>query len=239
MTHHFHSRTDRTPSRNYKRRHVISSHALERFRERVDEAFRHRDDSDLGNLLDERVCHAESTYEVRDPREPEAITTLCSVRCHRETCYAVIRDQTVITVLDEQMAQNNFAGQWSPVLNTPFAKLRDMKIPVKIPTILVDDGGTASPAHSVGKKESSPSPEHSVGKTESSPTTSPPAEDPLAEAGTAYARARRHQHECEDKVKALRSTFLIAEDELREAHVAVDEAHQRLMQLAAKKEEPT
>jgi hypothetical protein len=123
----FASRTTRRPTR-HKRRYAISHHALERFRERVDEELRHRGDDDLMNLLDDRVCHADRDYQVRDPRAPEAITTLHEVHCRKDTYFAVERDGTVVTLLDEQMARNNFGGQWTPVLNAPFAKLRDLKI---------------------------------------------------------------------------------------------------------------
>jgi hypothetical protein len=106
----FSSRSARIPARHHKRRYTISRHAIERFRERVDEEFRHRDDEDLSNLLDDRVCHAESTYQVRDPRAPDDITTLCSVACRHATYYVVVRNMTVVTLLDEDMARNNFVS---------------------------------------------------------------------------------------------------------------------------------
>lgn len=117
----------------HKRRLAISSHAIERFRERVDEEFRHRNDEDLGNLLDTRIHHSEFSWEVSDPRAPAARTTLKSVTCRNATYYAVVRDATVITLLDEEMARNNFEGQWPPV-NTPFSSLKDLKIPVAPPS---------------------------------------------------------------------------------------------------------
>lgn len=197
----FTSRTSRMPSRSYKRRHAVSSHAMERFRERVDEEFRHRDDEDLANLLDDRICHAEHSYEVRDPRAPEEITTLFTVECRSATYYAVVRDQTVVTVLDEAMAQNNFAGQWSPVMNAPFAVLRGLKIPPPAPTPPPTPAPVASPT-------------------------------PIDEAGIAYARARKRQRACEDTIAALRTELDRATEALREATLAVDETHQRLMDLA-------
>ena len=141
----FKSRTARVPPRHHKRRYTISKHAIDRFRERVDEEFRHRDSDDLANLLDDRVHHAETTYEVRDPRAPDEITTLRSVGCRHATYYAVVRNDTVVTVLDEDMARNNFNGQWATVMNTPFKALRDMKLPPAAPLSL--SPGPATPQH--------------------------------------------------------------------------------------------
>ncbi|HSX22426.1 MAG TPA: hypothetical protein VLE97_06575 [Gaiellaceae bacterium] len=218
----FSSRTARVPARHHKRRLAISKHAIERFRERVDEEFRHRDDQDLGNLLDERLGYAEHTYEVRDPRAPDAITTLRSVACRHATLYAVVREKTVITVLDEEMAQNNFNGQWSPILNAPFTALRDFKLPLALP-----------PAP--------PTPPTEV----ASPPNVAPAEptvsimtDPLAVAGAAYAHAQKRKHACAEVVTALYAELERASDELREAEAAVEESHQRLIALATDGEAP-
>lgn len=201
----YRSRTSRVPPRHHKRHYAISKHAVERFRERVDEEFRHRDDEDLSNLLDERVHHAESTYEVRDPRAPDETTTLRSVACRQATYYAVVRNATVITILDEEMARNNFS-----FMNTPFAALKDLKIP------------TLPPA--------------SNGPAEKLATPLPA--DPLAEVGVAYARARRRKHECAETVIALRADLERATEELRQAEVAVTEAHQRLGDLTGGGEVP-
>ena len=213
----FSSRSARIPPRHHKRIYTISKHAIDRFRERVDEEFRHRDDDDLGNLLDERLRHAESKYQVRDPRAPDEITMLRSVACKHATYWAVIREQTVITVLDEEMARNNFQGQWAVVLNTPFAALRDLKLPV-----------AATP-------KSAPAP---IRAAPAAPET-----DLLAEAGVAYARARKRKHACAETIAKLKAeldqtvTRLNAEleradVELREAQLAVEEARRQLDDLA-------
>ena len=215
----FSSRSARMPPRHHKRNYTISQHAIDRFRERVDEQFRHRNDDDLGNLLDDRVRHAETNYQVRDPRAPEEITTLRSVACKHATYWAVIREQTVVTVLDEEMARNNFQGQWAVVLNTPFAALRDLKLPVAVPA--------PKPA---------PSP---------APAAAPaaPAPDMLAEAGVAYARAQKHKHACtetiarlkaelEQTVARLKTELERADVELREATLGVEEASRQLDELA-------
>jgi hypothetical protein len=211
----FISRTARVPPRHYKRRYTISKHAIERFRERIDEEFRHRDDEDLSNVLDERVHHAETTYEVRDPRAPDEITTLRTVACRHATYYAVVRNSTVVTVLDEDMARNNFNGQWAPVMNAPFTVLRDLKLPPPaLPTARSPAPPPALPAAPVA------------------------APDPLEEAGVAYARARRQKHECTEAVSALRAELDRATEALRQAEEAVVETHQRLVDLAGGGEVP-
>ena len=129
----FISRTSRAPS-NYKRKYTISVHALERFRERVDDEYTCRDDHDLMNLLDEKLRAAAHKWDVRDPRAPNHVTKLYEIETRKVgVFYAVVRDETAVTVLDKEMAANNFAGQWSPILNLPFEGLRDFMLPAKVP----------------------------------------------------------------------------------------------------------
>ena len=198
----------KNPARTYKRRFIISSHALDRFRERVDEELKHRDDHDLGNLFDDRVHHATHTHVVKDPRVPDIPTQLCEISCHRTTdgnpqtvYYAVVRENTVVTLLDEQMARNNFGGQWGTSggtsMNRPFSALGNLKIPV-------------------------------------APAKEPIAEsDPLAEAGIAYARARKQASLCAAAVEQARAELLRAEEAMREATLLVDDTHQRLLDLTS------
>jgi hypothetical protein len=121
----FAGRNSRAPT-NYKRKYNVSKHALDRFRERVDDEFRHRDDNDLMNLLDDKLRNAEQTWDVRDPRAPKEVTKLYAISTRKAgKFYAVVRDETAVTVLDEEMAANNFAGQWKPILSLPFAALKD------------------------------------------------------------------------------------------------------------------
>jgi hypothetical protein len=125
----FTSRTARVPS-NHKRKYNISAHALARFRERVDDEFRHRDDQDLMNLLDEKLRATEKTWDVRDPRAPGEITKLYAISTRKVgTFYAVVRHDTAVTVLDEDMAVKNFNGQWEPILNLPFQGLKNFVLP--------------------------------------------------------------------------------------------------------------
>lgn len=116
------SRNDRGAPTNYRRKYTISVHAIERYRERVDVEDRHRDDQDLGNMLDERMQHPESKQTIRDPRAPEEITQLFEIVTRTGQSYFVlVRNDTAVTVLDPSMVQNNFAeGTWKQALNTPF-----------------------------------------------------------------------------------------------------------------------
>ncbi len=196
MAANYQSRNSRPPTKEHKRKFTISDHALARFRERVDEEFRHRDDLDLGNLLDAKLRQAEFRYTVRDPRAPNEITQLYSVACRRATFYAVVREVTAVTVLDEQMAKNNFSGVWTNVLNAPFADaLKDVKPAAPPPGRL----GVAAPA-----------------------ATTP---DPVEVAGIAYARALKHVQTC-TAARARAATLLAEADmAVGEAKVALATAH--------------
>lgn len=93
----------------------VSAHALERFRERVEEEFTHRADDDLADLLNARLTAPISVGDVVDPRAPDTVTRLYSFECRTGTkLVAVVRDRNVITVLDDWMAQNNYPGWDGP-----------------------------------------------------------------------------------------------------------------------------
>lgn len=100
----------------------VSAHALERFRERVEEEFTHRSDDDLADLMNARLSAPISVGDVTDPRAPDTVTRLYSFECRTGTkLVAVVRDRIVITVLDDWMAQTNYPG-WdgspTPALGT-------------------------------------------------------------------------------------------------------------------------
>lgn len=99
----------------YTRRLHISEHAIERFRERAEKEHQARSDDDLGNLLDERIRFAEKSETFFDTREPDDVTAAVQVTRHDGThFYAVIRENVVVTVLDEEMFDMNFAkGLWT------------------------------------------------------------------------------------------------------------------------------
>lgn len=234
----FSSRTARIPPRHHKRAYTISKHAVDRFRERVDEEFRHREDEDLSNLLDARVKHAESSYEVRDPRAPDEITNLRSVACRHATYWAVVRGSTVVTVLDEEMAKNNFNGQWATVLNTPFTALRNLKLPTtaKPPPALTPVLVKMEGKNPVVQNQA----EIAEAKTDVAARVADASEelDPLVEAGVAYARARKRKHACGELVVKLRAELQRAEEELQAAALDVNESHRRLVDLTGGEELP-
>lgn len=98
----------------------VTDHALERFRERVEEKFAHRSNDDLADLLNLRIRNAKRSGSVADPRAPERPTTLYLFECRTEKdLVAVVRDLHVITVLDDWMARSNYPG-WD---GTPTAGL--------------------------------------------------------------------------------------------------------------------
>lgn len=89
----------------------VSDHALERFRERVEEEFTHRGNDDLADLLNSRLRASVLVRDVTDPRVPDSVTTLYLFECRTgERLVAVVRDLCVITVLDDWMARNNYPG---------------------------------------------------------------------------------------------------------------------------------
>jgi len=89
----------------------VSDHALERFRERVEEEFTHRGNDDLADLLNSRLRAAVLVRDVIDPRVPESVTTLYLFECRTGARQvAVVRDGCVVTVLDDWMARNNYPG---------------------------------------------------------------------------------------------------------------------------------
>jgi hypothetical protein len=126
----------------------VSEHAVLRFRERVEEEFMHRGDDDLADLLNERIRAAVFSRTVVDPRDPGAATSLHLFESRTGMrLVAVVRDKTVVTVLDDWMARNNYPG-WedgsisrsSPALSSPLArKLRDLGI-------VIPKGSAAGPS---------------------------------------------------------------------------------------------
>jgi hypothetical protein len=89
----------------------VSEHAMLRFRERVEEEFLHRSDDDLADLLNDRIRAAVLSCEVVDPRDPGTPTTLHLFETRTGArLVAVVRDKTVVTVLDDWMARNNYPG---------------------------------------------------------------------------------------------------------------------------------
>lgn len=89
----------------------VATHAMIRFRERVEEEFMHRSEHDLADLLNERIRAAVLSRDVVDPRAPEVPTTLHLFEARTGArLVAVVRHKTVVTVLDDWMARNNYPG---------------------------------------------------------------------------------------------------------------------------------
>lgn len=106
------SRFDRQNLKKTPRRELrVSEHAMIRFRERVEEEFIHRGDDDLADLLNERIRAAVLSCDVVDPRVPGVPTRLHLFESRTGMrLVAVVRDKTVVTVLDDWMARNNYPG---------------------------------------------------------------------------------------------------------------------------------
>jgi hypothetical protein len=224
----FHSRNDRAPN-DYKRKFTISAHALERFRERVDEEFRSRPDLDLGNLLDERLRHAERQYTVRDPRAPEEITYLYAIATRRgDSFYVVVRNETAVTVLDPDMAQKNFQGTWTSTMNTPFTadSLRDVAKAIQsAPKIKLTPRDQAVLRGDLPPLPSTPEvalPAHGAA----------PEFTPLELAGLRHARALKNYRECELAVERAKRAVFDAETALQLAHDERVAALEELTMLA-------
>lgn len=113
----------RAPPAHYNRRLNISRHAIERFRLRVDEEFKARTDDDLANLLDERIRVSKDRREIIDRSYNNTVSQLVGFENRKgETTYAVIRENTCVTVLTPDIVEGNFkSGQWHVPMNTPFA----------------------------------------------------------------------------------------------------------------------
>jgi hypothetical protein len=208
------SRNDRAPN-NYQRKFTISVHALERFRERVDDEFRARSDLDLGNLLDDKLRHPEQQYTVRDPRAPEETTHLYAIETRRRSCYVVVRNETAVTVLDPDMARRNFQETWAQVMNTPFIvdSLRDVRKAIQ---------GTPPKIQ--------PPPDDLPLRTPPPETTTTLTE--LEQAGLHYARVLRRCHEAAQAVERTQAAAIEAEAALQITRDECTAALQALTTLA-------
>ena len=205
---------NKAPESSYTRKYSISNHALERFRERVEDDVRCRSNADIGNLLDEKVCQATKTHSVRNRRAPEAITKLHAIELRSGTYYAVVRDATVVTVLDENMVKDNYELSFQPVLNAPFAdKLRDMqrqtlKLTPQEQVVML--GGPLPKKPTLAEKHE-PS--------------------PLEAAGIKHARALKRVRECERAVAQAEEALNRAVVEQAAAYDQRDEAMRELTAL--------
>ncbi len=114
---------NRAPKERRDTHFKISKHAIGRFRERVEEEHLSRDDRDLELLLDERI-RVGKKLDMVDNVADKAASTIYEFTNQRATAiyYALVRDNTVVTVIDEAMGRQNMStGQWSMRFNSPFA----------------------------------------------------------------------------------------------------------------------
>jgi hypothetical protein len=212
---------NKAPEARYVRKHNISHHALERFRERVEEDVKCRSNHDVSNLLDEKICQATNVYTVRDPRAPEAITKLHEIDLRSGTYYVVVRDGTAVTVLDATMVKDNYSLEnWKPTLNAPFTKdaLRSIQATPPRKLTLTDEAimrGDLPPPKPVAPSASEPS--------------------PIEAAGIAYAQALKHKNDCELAVLRARDGLAQAETTLQDACGKLADVTKTLMNLATGK----
>jgi hypothetical protein len=196
---------NKAPDARYVRRFNITSHALDRFRERVDEDVKARSNFDVGNLLDEKVRQATHVQTVRDPHAPELITKLHEIEVRSGTYYAVVREDAVVTVLDEEMVKTNFKmANWKPALNSPFTR---------------ETLGTVQPT---------------ARKPPTIASTPPPVpvQSPLEATGVAYAQALKHKHDCEQAYERTKNSVKQAEAALQVANEQLADLTKALMNLA-------
>lgn len=184
----------RAPKQHYGRKFQISAHAIERFRERVDEEFAHRPDPDLMNLLDERICNAKRSEDVIDHHYRDTPSKVYVIESRKgQLALAIVRENTCVTVLDEDMLEANVAkGSWSRrPINTPFA---EALAGVKAPRLSTPAGEVSSHQRAVP------------------PKLELPPSDPIAEAGMAHAHALYLEHAAAARIVELERELGTAQD---------------------------
>lgn len=133
----------------------VSDHAMERFRERVEEEFVHRNHDDLSDLLNARLRSAVLVRDVIDPRVPDLVTTLYMFETRAGTRQvAVVRESCVITVLDDWMARNNYPG-WD---DEPIATLGATPLGDKLRAIALAPAPVLAPASVLAPTSAAPPP---------------------------------------------------------------------------------
>lgn len=144
------------PEINRDFRYWISEHAVQRFRDRVDDDTKARTDRDLGLLLDERIhvaILAGKSTQVVDADAPAEDTRVVQIESRSgQNCFVVMRPHAVngyprtrtvggpgcraplaITVLTSEMASRNYVVKQWKVANRPFAGKLDFVQPAPAP----------------------------------------------------------------------------------------------------------
>jgi hypothetical protein len=201
---------NKAPEARYVRKYNISTHALERFRERVEEDMKCRSNFDIGNALDEKVKQSRQHHTVRDPRAPEEVTKLHEIEVRSGTYYAVVRNDTVVTVLDETMVKTNFEmANWKPTMNAPFTRESLQAVqPATLPRkpAPVTPVATAPPA---------------------------PVQSLLEAAGAAYAVALRAKRDAKVAHEQAREALVAADEACLRCNANAEQARLTLEALAA------
>lgn len=213
------ARSDRAPN-NYQRKFDIREHAIERFRERVDEEYRCRSDHDLGNVLDEKLKQAMRRFSVDDPRAPGKLTILVEIETRTNTFYVVTRGIAAITVLDPSMAKTNFAV-WTPLDERGNFVADVQATPPRLSFTPIDQArlrGDVLPALPPTSEIALPS------------YGSAPEFTLLEKAGLAHARALKRHKDCELAVTRTKQTLVKAEADLEEAKTALATAATELLE---------
>ena len=198
---------NKAPESRYVRKYSISHHALERFRERVEEDVKCRSNHDISNLLDEKICQA-LPMTVRDPRAPEAITQLHAIELRSGTYYAVVRDGTAITVLDETMVKNSYSMEnWKSTMNAPFTK-------AALAAVQAAPTRKLTPTDEAILRGDLP-----LSALNSKLPLAPPSSalTPIEAAGIAYANALKHEHDCAHRLERAQVAVTLAETARQEA----------------------
>jgi len=214
------ARSDRAPN-NYQRKFDIREHAIDRFRERVDEEYRCRSEHDLGNLLDEKLKQAMRRFSVDDPRAPGKLTILVEIETRTSTFYVVTRGIAAITVLDPSMAKTNFAV-WTPLDERGNLIAEVQAAPPRLSFTPIDQArlrGDAMPTLFPSSSEIA-LPSHG----------SAPEFTLLEKAGLAHARALKRHKDCELAVTRTKQTLVKAEADLEEAKTALATAATELLE---------
>lgn len=228
----------RPPVATYSRQFVISRHAIERFRERVDVEFNARNDDDLGNLLDERIRYAEERETVTDLHNIDTPTIVARIENRDgKPLFAVVRENTCITVLDEEMVTRKFEqGTWRRgPMNAAFRPvLRGAVVPTLAPTVQLRPLETAEPPHALEESLAIAS-----AVTETVPRIAPapialPTLAPIEQAGIDYARALVRKQTAHIALINARTAVLDAERDHNSASADVEQAQATIMSLAEK-----
>jgi hypothetical protein len=180
------AKAHKPPAATYQRKFRITSHAIERFRERVDEEFKSLGDAAAGNLLDERIRFgSEERYIDHSNEGRYAAETSIAYKLENRngsSCYAIVRDNVVMTVLSPEMVDaNRRSGLWTDAPDPLDGREVGVTPAMSRPLLTAEDAVTA--AGTVAVTVAMPLPQ------------STPSAVAIREAGARYAMAMRAERE--------------------------------------------